>query len=133
MAKIVVVLEMGKTVDEAAKLMRKHGIGSIIVIEKKGVKKAKGIITERDIVHKLIALNKDPYKIKVDSVMSTPLRVVRPDTALEEAAKAMRENRIKRLPVVNEKSELVGILSEGDVMRIFPAVVDLLEERVNES
>jgi CBS domain-containing protein len=130
MTKKVVVLETGRSVDEAAKLMRKHNIGSVIVIDKKNGKKAKGILTERDIVHKLIALGKDPYKIKVDSIMSTPLRVVRPDTSLEDAAKAMRENRVKRLPVVNEKSELVGILSEGDVMRIFPAVIDLLEERV---
>jgi CBS domain-containing protein len=42
----------------------------------------------------------------------------------------MRENRIKRLPVVNEDNELIGIISEGDIMKIFPAVVDLIEERV---
>ncbi|NYZ60343.1 CBS domain-containing protein, partial [Candidatus Micrarchaeota archaeon] len=41
----------------------------------------------------------------------------------------MREYRIKRLPVINEKNELIGLISEGDVMRIFPSIVDLLEER----
>jgi CBS domain-containing protein len=61
--------------------------------------------------------------------MSKPLRVVKPTTTLEDAAKAMRENRIKRLPVVNEQSELIGVLSEGDIMKVFPAVVDLIEER----
>ena len=132
MTKKVVVLDLGATADEAAKLMRKHGVGSVIVIDRQKGKKARGILTERDLVHKLIALNKDPYKTKVDAVMSSPLRVVHPETSLEEAAKAMRENHIKRLPVVNDKNELVGVLSEGDIMNIFPAVVDLLEERVSE-
>ena len=121
---------MGKTVEEAAKMMQKHKIGSVIVVEEKHGKKAKGIITERDIVHKLIAKRKDPYKVTVEEVMTTPLRVVKPETLLEEAARAMRENRIKRLPVVNQKNEIVGIISEGDVMRIFPAVIEMLEEKV---
>ena len=61
--------------------------------------------------------------------MAKPLRVVKPETTIEEAAKAMRENRIKRLPVVNDDNELIGIISEGDIMKIFPIVVDLIEER----
>ena len=61
--------------------------------------------------------------------MSKPLRVVKPETTLEQAATAMRENKIKRLPVVNDKNELIGILSEGDIMRIFPSVIDLVEEK----
>ena len=130
MTKNVITVEMGKTVEEAAKMMQKHKIGSVIVVEEKHGKKAKGIITERDIVHKLIAKRKDPYKVTVEEVMTTPLRVVKPETLLEEAARAMRENRIKRLPVVNQKNEIVGIISEGDVMRIFPAVIEMLEEKV---
>ena len=61
--------------------------------------------------------------------MSKPLRVIRPETTIEDAAKAMRENKIKRLPVVNDDNELIGVLSEGDIMKIFPVVVDLIEER----
>ncbi len=129
MTKNVVVIPFGMLVSEAAVLMKKHDIGSVIVVQEKGGKHAKGIITERDIVHKLIAKGKDPSKEKVDDIMSKPLRVVRPNTSLEDAAKALRENKIKRLPVVNENNELIGIISEGDIMRIFPAVVDLIEER----
>jgi CBS domain-containing protein len=61
--------------------------------------------------------------------MSKPLRVVRPETTIEDAAKAMKENTIKRLPVVNDDNELIGILSEGDIMKIFPIVVELIEEK----
>lgn len=130
MTKKVIVVSLGSPVYEVARLMKKHRIGSIVVVDRKDGNKAKGIITERDIVYKTIALKRDPYKTNVEDVMSKPLKVVKPETTVEEAAKAMRENSIKRLPVVNEKSELIGLVSEGDIMRIFPAVVDILEERV---
>jgi len=129
MTKKVIVLPFGETVLEVAKLMKKHGIGSIIVVEDKAGKHARGIITERDLVHKLLSKGLDPYGVPVEQIMSKPLRVVRPETTVEDAAKAMRENKVKRLPVVNENNELIGILSEGDIMKIFPVVVDLIEER----
>ena len=129
MTKKVVVVPIGKGLAEAVKLMKKYEIGSIIVVDSNEGKKALGIITERDVVYKVIAKDKDPYSMKVEEIMSKPLRVVKPDTNLEDAAKAMRENRIKRLPVVNDNNELIGIMSEGDIMKIFPAVIDLIEER----
>lgn len=125
----VVTVPFGKTVLDVAKLMKKNNIGSVIVVEDKEGKHAKGIITERDIVYKLLSKGSDPYKANVEELMSKPLRVVKPETTIEEAAKAMRENRVKRLPVVNDNNELIGILSEGDIMKIFPVVVDLIEER----
>jgi CBS domain-containing protein len=129
MTKKVVTVPFGKTILDVAKLMKKNGIGSVIVVEDKEGKHAKGIITERDIVYKIIAKGSDPYKSGAEEIMSKPLRVVRPDTSIEDAAKAMRENKIKRLPVVNDANELIGILSEGDIMKIFPVVVDLIEEK----
>lgn len=130
MTKQVVAIPIGKTVAEVATLMKKHEIGSVVVVEEKAPGRAKGILTERDIVHKVVALGKDPSRIKVDEAMSKPLRVISPTASLEEASTAMRENRVKRLPVINERQELIGIISESDIMRVFPAVVDLLEERV---
>jgi CBS domain-containing protein len=129
MTKKVVIVPYGKDISEAAKLMKKYNIGSVIVVEDLKSKKARGIITERDIIHKIIAKNKDPYKTKVEEIMSKPLRVIKADTPLEDAAKAMRDNKIKRLPVLNEYNELVGIISEGDIMKIFPLVIDLIEEK----
>jgi len=129
MTKNVVVVPLGDDLFEAAKLMKKHEIGSVVVVDSLEKKRAKGIITERDIVYKIIVKRIDPYKTKVDDVMSKPLRVVKPETTLEDAAMAMKENRIKRLPVVNDNNELIGVISEGDIMKIFPVVIDLIEER----
>ncbi len=129
MTKKVVTVPFGKTILEVAKLMKKNSIGSVIVVEDKEGKHAKGIITERDLVYKILAKGSDPYQSNAEDIMSKPLRVVRPETSIEDAAKAMRENKVKRLPVVNDTNELVGILSEGDIMKIFPVVVDLMEEK----
>ncbi len=129
MTKKVIVASVGSGLVDAARMMKKNEIGSIIIVENSEGKRAKGIITERDIIHKVIAKNLEPGNVKVEEVMSKPLRVVKPETSIEEAAKAMRENRIKRLPVVNDDNELIGIISEGDIMKIFPIVVDLIEER----
>jgi len=131
MTKKVIVIPYGKNMQDVAKLMKKNEIGSIVVVDDMTNKRAKGIITERDIVHNVIAKGKDPYKTLVEEVMSKPLRVIKPDTSIEDAAKAMRENKIKRLPVVDEENELVGIISEGDIAKVFPLVVDLIEEKAS--
>ncbi|VVB98035.1 Inosine-5'-monophosphate dehydrogenase [uncultured archaeon] len=126
MTKNVIVIDKGSPLSDAAKMMRKHDVGSIVVVDGKS---AVGIITERDVIHKVIAAGKDVTKLKVDEVMSRPLRVVKPTAGIEDAAKAMKGNKVKRLPVINEKKELIGILSEGDIARLLPSIVDLIEER----
>lgn len=122
----VISIEEGSPVSEVAKLMKIHDIGSIVIAKNK---KAEGIITEKDIIHQVVALGEDSSKITAGKIMSTPLKVVRPETTLEEAAKMMRQYSLKRFPVVNENNELVGMISEGDIMGVFPSIVDLLEER----
>jgi len=129
MTKKVIIIPYGKDLSEVAKLMKKYGIGSVIVVEDEKSRKARGIITERDVIHKVLSKKKDPYMTKVEEMMSKPLRVIKSDTPIEEAAKAMRDNKIKRLPVVSEDNELIGIVSEGDIMKIFPLVIDLIEEK----
>ena len=129
MTKKVIIIPYGKNMQDVAKLMKKSEIGSVIVVEDTKSKRAMGIITERDVMHKVLTKGKDPYKTKVEEIMSKPLRVIKPETPIEAAAAAMRDNRIKRLPVVDEDSELIGLISEGDIMKIFPLVVDLIEEK----
>ncbi|MFH1222320.1 MAG: CBS domain-containing protein [Candidatus Micrarchaeota archaeon] len=129
MTKKVIIIPYGSDISELAKLMKRYGIGSVIVVEDEKSKKARGIITERDIIQKVLAKKKNPYETKVEEIMSKPLRVIKAETPLEEAARAMRDNKIKRLPVLNEYNELVGIISEGDIMKIFPLVIDLIEEK----
>ena len=52
-----------------------------------------------------------------------------PISSIEDASKAMKENKIKRLPVVNDNNALIGMVSDGDIVRVFPAAVDLIEEK----
>lgn len=129
MTESVVVVPFGKSASEVAKIMKKHNIGSVIVVANMNNKQAKGIITERDLVLKIVAEGKDPNTLKAEEIMNSPLRVVRPDTSIEDASKAMKENKIKRLPVVNDNNALIGMVSDGDIARVFPAAIDLIEEK----
>jgi signal-transduction protein with cAMP-binding, CBS, and nucleotidyltransferase domain len=121
----VFTLPADKKVVDAAKLLRKTSIGSIIVMQKG---KARGIITERDIVYKVIAQGRDPKKTKLHAIMSKPLKVIKASDKVESAALALRNNRIKRLPVVNPKGKLVGIVTEGDLLRAYPGMLDVISE-----
>ncbi len=129
MTESVVVVPFGKSASEVAKIMKKHNIGSVIVVSDLNNKQAKGIVTERDLVLKIVAEGKDPNTLKAEEIMNSPLRVVRPDTTIEDASKAMKENKIKRLPVVNDNNALIGMISDGDISRVFPAVIGLVEEK----
>jgi CBS domain-containing protein len=121
----VVVINADAPVKEAAKLMAKHEIGSVVVIEKNEVK---GIITERDIVRKVVAAEKDK-NLKVKDVMSHPIIVTSPEVTIETAAKIMRKNGVRRLPVIDKKGYVVGIITENDILKLLPSIIDLIEEK----
>jgi len=104
MVKEVMTIDENSTVKEAAEIMNKFEIGCLIAIRKG---KAMGIITERDILKRVVAEAKDSTKTKVKDIMSSPLVVVEPNMDLEEAVRLMFQMKIKKLPVVDEK-RLVG-------------------------
>ena len=101
------------TVKEAAELMNQHEIGCLVVV-KDG--KPVGIVTETDMVKRVILRPMDPKKIEVRKIMSSPLVVVSPHMNIEEASKIMRKRKIKKLPVI-EKGRLVGMVTTTDVVR----------------
>ncbi|MGC9005798.1 MAG: cyclic nucleotide-binding/CBS domain-containing protein, partial [Candidatus Micrarchaeia archaeon] len=80
MRKTVVTTSVNSTITEAASLMKKHNIGSVIALDNR---KAVGILTERDIVRNVVAESKTPSKVKISEAMSRPLRVITPEVALE--------------------------------------------------
>jgi CBS domain-containing protein len=121
----VVVINADAPILEAAKLMAKHSIGSVVVIEKNEVV---GVITERDIVRKVVAEEKG-WHIKVKDVMSHPIIVTSPDVPIESAARIMEKNKIRRLPVIDKKGYIVGIITENDILRVLPSIIDLIEEK----
>jgi CBS domain-containing protein len=112
MTKEVVTIEANKTVFEAAELMSNRGIGCLIVVIKAF---PVGIITERDIVRRIVAKHSS-LDSKVTEVMSKTLITVDPDTSLREAARVMSSNKIRRLPVLKD-NKLVGIIVASDFVR----------------
>ncbi len=112
MTKEVVTIETSKTVIDASKLMTDKGLGSLIVVIQAF---PVGIITERDIVRRIVA-KQAPFDQKVTEVMTKTLITVEPDTSLKEAARIMSTNKIRRLPVL-KNNKLVGIVAASDFVR----------------
>ena len=109
---------------EVIQKMNKFEIGSVVVVQRR---RAVGIITERDIMRKIIEPWIDPAIIKAREIMLTPPITIRDDAPLEEAAEIMMKNRIKKLPVVkNEK--VMGIVTATDLARSAPQLINLLND-----
>jgi CBS domain-containing protein len=108
----------------AAKLMREEKVGSLVIIEDGS---AVGILTEKDLMEKIVAEGKSPAKVKVQNVMSSPVVTVGPKESVAAAAKKMSSMKLRRLPVV-EQGRLVGILTENDILRLSPSLIELTRE-----
>lgn len=109
----VVSINSSSTVSDAAKMMKDSNIGCIIVTENNT---AIGILTERDLVRKVIALQK-PLSTSVKDIMSTPLIMIDPEQSLWELAELMKQKQIHKVPVV-EHGKLVGIITATDLTRV---------------
>lgn len=113
------------TVARAAKVMSERGVGSIIIV--KG-KKPVGILTERDLLMKVVATDMKPSKVLVGKVMSSPVLTITPEADITDAARTMVRNKIRRLPVV-EGGRLIGIVTASDITAISPELTGVLPER----
>ena len=114
MVQKVVSIRADATVKEAVKLMNEHEIGCLIIAEKED---AVGIITERDVLKRVVSQSRDPEVTKVSEIMSKPLIAGGPDMYLEDAAKLMFKRNIKKLPI-KKNGQLAGIITLSDIARI---------------
>jgi CBS domain-containing protein len=123
----VVFIHAQASVPEAARLMREYHVGDLVVIkEKTGKRVPVGIVTDRDIVLEVIAEGVDMDDVSVGDIMSDKLVTARESDGLLETIKLMRAKGIRRLPVVNDDNELVGILSVDDLINLLSEqIVDL--------
>lgn len=119
-----VTIEPDATVVDAAGVMRDREIGSLIVVADG---KPAGIVTERDVVTKVAAIDKRPRDVRVKSIMTAPVIAVDPDTEVVAAAKIMSSKKIRRLAVIKE-GRLVGVITENDILRIWPTMVEVTRE-----
>jgi len=118
------IVEPTTTVLEAAKLMKKRKIGNVLVVEKK---LPIGILTESDILKKVVTEEKNPKEILVKNVMTTPVIIIDPYCNLEDAIKTMGKCNIRRLPVI-ENDELIGIITQKDISLISPILHEISRE-----
>lgn len=114
----VITCPTGTTVLEACKVMRANHVGDIVVVEATpGARpRPRGILTDRDIVLEVLAREVDAAKLFVDDVMSSPLVVAHDWEDVWQVAKRMRLHAIRRMPVVDQAGELVGVISLDDLL-----------------
>lgn len=119
----VVTVHSSEKILDAAKIMSEKKIGCLVVLENG---RAAGIITERDILRRVVAKSLDPTKVSVVEIMSKPLITVSPDDSVRDAARIMVKNKIRRLPVV-EGLRLIGIVTSTDLAKYLIGYRDTLE------
>ena len=105
-------IEASTPVAEAAQLMKSEDVGSVPVLEGE---RLVGMLTDRDIVVRVLAEGRDPQSTNVGDVASRELVTVDPQQDLDEALRLMAQHQVRRLPVVEEDERLVGILAQADV------------------
>ena len=126
MSSPVVTLAENEASNKAAFVMDKNDLGCVIVTDKAG--KSIGIITERDLVSRVLAKNLKPDTVKAKEIMTTPLVTIEPDAAITEAARQMNRLDIRRLGVIY-KGNLVGIISSKDILGVMPELIEMIQEK----
>jgi CBS domain-containing protein len=114
------------TVLTATKLMKKHEIGCVVVVDRAG--KPLGLMTERDVVRRVAALDLVPSKVQAGKSMTKPLATIDSSANVTDAAKKMREIKVRRLVVV-QSGKLKGIITSNDIVDITPALIDVVAEK----
>ncbi len=104
----------GDTVHKAVEIMAKYGVGALVVVDTKG--KLNGIVSERDLLHKVTLTERKSRDLKVRDIMSSPRWTITPDQKIDDCMAMMTANRIRHLPVL-QKGKLVGLISIGDVVK----------------
>ena len=124
MVKEVVTIDEEASVKEAAEIMNKLEISSVIATRDG---KSIGIITERDLLKRIVIEGKNAKKTKVKDIMSSPLTVIKSDVQLDEAARLMFAKKIKKLPIIDQ-DKIIGLLSLTDIARCQPHMMKVLNE-----
>lgn len=128
----VVIADREITILEAAKLMRKHHVGDVVVTEERdGEQVPVGILTDRDIVVELLAEEVDLNAVNIGDVMSFELVVAKEDNSLLDTIQQMQAKGVRRIPVVNQRGGVVGLLAMDDLVELvseqLSAVVKLIK------
>ena len=123
----VITIHRDATIREAARLMRKHHVGCLVITEAKaGRTEPVGILTDRDIVMEVIAADIGLNEVTVDDIMSYALLKVCESDSILEIAQRMRARGVRRVPVISNKCELVGIIALDDILELLSEELSML-------
>lgn len=115
----VVVVRKEDSIRQIAELMREHDVGTVIVVQGEGnQRRPVGIMTDRDIVIRVLANDIDIDSVTVGDVMCCDLVLVNQDDDLSAAIQRMNENKVRRVPVVDDQGCLKGVMSSSDAMNL---------------
>jgi CBS domain-containing protein len=103
------------TAFDAAQLMKSEDVGPIPIVSDKNAKVLVGIVTDRDLVLKVVAEGREPKSTTLEGVMTTHVTTCRPDDDVNEALKSMEGNQVRRIPIVDNNNRLVGIIAQADI------------------
>ncbi len=123
----VITCKPDETIADAARKMAENDVGSVVVVDDKGL--IIGILTEGDIVRRVVAKDLDPSRTLVKHVMTPNPITIYEDAPLSAAADLMSRKRIGHLPVVDKENKLVGIITRSDIIRYAPGLIELLYVR----
>lgn len=127
----VVMLEINHTVLSAAKLMRKHHVGDLLVVKKSnGSCIPISIVTDRDLVIEVMAPEIDPSVLTVGDIMPRSLATVKENTGVFETIQHMRIKGVRRMPVVDEDGNLVGLVTLDDLLGLLAEELGLLTKLI---
>ncbi|WP_018954758.1 CBS domain-containing protein [Thioalkalivibrio sulfidiphilus] len=127
----VVVMRGDESAQAAAALMREHHVGDVVLVEDRGgVTTPLGIVTDRDLVLEVMVPGLDAASLAVRDLVTAPLVTVREDQGLFDALELMRARGVRRLPVVNEKGALLGILAVDDLVGLMGEMLSRLSSVV---
>ena len=126
MSNPVITTEEEAPSNKVALLMDENKVGAVVVTNKEG--QPLGIITERDLVIRVLSKNLKPDAVKSREIMTSPLVTIEPEATINEAAKRMSRIDIRRLGVLY-KGNLVGIISSKDILGVMPELIEIIQER----
>ena len=115
MTKDLVYCLPDESVSNVAQLMKKEDIGPVLIVDNEENKTLVGIVTDRDLAIKVVGEGLDPKSTRVGDVMTVKVVTSREGDSVENAMKAMAQYQLRRIPVVDDRNRLVGIISQADV------------------
>ena len=122
---VIVVIE-NETIQNAAIIMRKNNIHGLVVVKDKDVQ---GMLTDKDIVSKIVAENLKARDMFVKDIMAPKIITAYQDETITDISKKMYANNVSRIPIIDKNENLVGIITKTDITKVCPAMVEVLHEK----